>query len=109
MKPTYLNRKINIAEVHENLRMIVFRMTLSSKSRIHRGNTKVLPLIKTNMRKTLDLQVNSGKLMEIMMDSDIIFGPPEKDTKMKCTGRYIRLYIKVLQFCFGRGKRQENI
>ena len=46
-----------------------FRMTLSRKDRIHGGNTKLLPLIKTSMRKTLDLQVNSGKLMEIMMDS----------------------------------------
>ena len=44
----------------------------SRKGRIHEGNAKLLPLIKTSMRKTLDLQVNSGKLTEIMMDSLLI-------------------------------------
>ena len=34
-------------------------MSLSRKSRIHGGKAKLLLLIKTSMRKTLDLQVNS--------------------------------------------------
>ena len=34
------------------------------------------------------------------VNSDIIFRPLEKDTKMEYTGCGIRLYIKVLQFCF---------
>ena len=36
------NRKTNMADLH--LRIIVFRMTLSRKGRIHRGIAKLLPL-----------------------------------------------------------------
>ena len=34
----YLNRKTNMADIHQNLRIIVFRMTLARTGRIHRGN-----------------------------------------------------------------------
>ena len=61
-----------MADVHQNLRIVVFEMTLSRKARIHRGSAKLLPLIKTSMKKTLDLQVNSGKLMKIAIDSLLI-------------------------------------
>ena len=61
-----------MVDVYQNLRIIVFWLTLSRKGRIHEGNAKLLPLIKMSMRKTLDFQVNSGKLTEIMMHSLLI-------------------------------------
>ena len=72
MKPTYLNRKTNVADVYQNPRIIIFQMTMSRKSRSHGRNAKLLPLIKTSMRKTLYLQANSGKLTKIMMESLLI-------------------------------------
>ena len=61
-----------MADDRQNLRIIVFRMTMSRKSRIHGRNAKFLPLIKTSMRKSLYLQVNSGKLTKIVMESLLI-------------------------------------
>ena len=60
------------ADVRQNPRIIVFRMTMSRKSRIHGRNAKLLPLIKMSMRKTLYLPVNSGKLTKIITESLLI-------------------------------------
>ena len=70
-----VNRKSNMGDVHQNVGIIGFQMTLSRKDRIHSGNANLLPLISMSLRKTLDLQVNSRKLTEIMMmmmDSQLI-------------------------------------
>ena len=72
MEPIYLNRETNMVDDHQNPRIIVFQMTMSRKSRIHRTNTRFLPLIKTSMRKSVYLQVNSGKLTKIVMESLLI-------------------------------------
>ena len=82
----------NMADIHQNLRFIVFRMNLSRNGRIHEGNAKLLPLNKTSTRKTLDIQVISGRLTEIMMDSLLIVTFLDLQRRTLKDGMYRTLY-----------------
>ena len=87
-----------MADIHLNLKIIAFWMTLSRNGRIHRTNTKLLPL-KTSKRKTLDLHVNSGEIYRNYdgqpADSDIIFRPQEKDTQRWNVQGIVKYFISV--------------
>ena len=71
-----------MADVHQNLRIIVFRMTLSMKSRIHGENAKVLlHEHKEDTGPPSKFRKVDGNFDGQPINSDIIFRLPRKDTQ----------------------------